>query len=99
MGLRIRIHPEAEAELANAALWYESKRAGLGADFVAEIDEALEQIAEAPMNFPTWREARPFRRLVVRRFPYLVFFTVSDDVIQILAFAHAKRRPGYWKDR
>jgi plasmid stabilization system protein ParE len=92
----VRISPEAEAELGAAALWYESKCAGLGADLLAAIDAALDRIAENPLASPLWRTGLPFRRHVVWRFPFLIFFTVSDDSVDVLAFAHAKRRPGYW---
>jgi plasmid stabilization system protein ParE len=97
--LQVRIAPEAEEELAAAAVWYESKRAGLGAELLAAVDEALERIADAPLAFPVWRERMPFHRGDVRRFPYLIFFTASDAALDVFAFAHAKRRPGYWMDR
>ena len=35
----------------------------------------------------------------MRRFPYIVMFTVADDSVEVVAIAHAKRRPGYWVDR
>ena len=54
MTVRVRIAPEAEAELGAAALWYESKCAGLGADFLAAIAAALERIAENPLAAPMW---------------------------------------------
>ena len=95
----IRIAPEAEAELSAAALWYESKRAGLGAEFVAAIDLALERIGERPLSFPVWRSGQPFRKQVVWRFPFLIFFTVTTKNIDVFAVAHAKRSPGYWIDR
>jgi len=96
---RIRIAPEAEAEMSAAALWYESKRAGLGAEFVAAIDLALERIGERPLSFPVWRSGLPFRQQVVWRFPFLIFFTVTTEDIDVSAVAHVKRRPGYWVDR
>ena len=96
---RVRVAPETEAELSAAALWYESKCAGLGADFIAVIDGALERIAESPLAFPRWRDGLPYRRLVVWRFPFLIFFTVSAESVDVLAVAHAKRSPGYWVGR
>lgn len=99
MTRRVRVAPEAEAELGAAALSYESKCAGLGVDFVSAIDVALERIAENPLAFPAWREDLPFRKYVVWRFPFLVFFTVSGEAVDVFAVAHAKRRPGYWMDR
>ena len=99
MTRRVRVAPEAEAEVGAPALWYESKCAGLGAELIAAIDEALERIAEAPLAFAIWQEGMPFRRSVVWRFPFLIFFTASDEAVDVFAVAHAKRRPGYWMDR
>jgi hypothetical protein len=46
-----------------------------------------------------WRKDLPYRRHRVRRFPYLVFYAVAPEEIRVVAIAHAKRRPGYWRDR
>jgi len=95
----LRVLPEAEAELVAAAEWYEQRRAGLGAELIAAIDSALDQILDAPLACPVWRTDQPYRKLVVRRFPYVVFFVVSEGDVEVVAFAHAKRKPGYWIDR
>ena len=95
----LRVLPEAEAEIEASALWYESKRRGLGADFVATIDEAFDELADAPLTAPIWREGSPLRRKVLKRFPYVVFLTVTGNVVEIIAVAHSRRRPGYWIER
>ena len=97
--IRVRVVPEAEAEMTAAALWYESKRPGLGAEYLASIDGALERIADGPLAFAVWRPGAAYRQCVVERFPFVVFFTASPTAILVLAVAHAKRRPGYWLDR
>ena len=94
----IRIRAEAEAELEGAAAWYESKLPGLGVDFVAVVEEAFERIVQNPEQFAQWREDRTYRKCVLRRFPYLVFFTADQNVVLVMAVAHARRRPGYWLD-
>jgi len=85
--------------MSAAALWYESKRAGLGAEFIAAVDLALERIGERPLASPVWHLGQPFRRQAVRQFPFLIFFTVTTESVDVFAVAHAKRRPGYWIDR
>jgi plasmid stabilization system protein ParE len=95
----LRVLPEAEEELAAAAEWYESKRAGLGVELVAIVDRAFDAIQEAPFSYAQWRADRPYRRVILTRFPYVVFFRIDGDTIEIMAVAHAKRRPGYWLDR
>ncbi len=96
---RLRILPEAEEELTEAAQWYESKRAGLGVELVMMVERAFDEIREAPEAHPLWRPGRSYRKLVMQRFPYWVMFTVEDDVVEVVAVAHAKRRPGYWAQR
>ena len=99
MKLLLRVLPEAEAELEAAARWYESKRAGLGAALLANVDEALAAVLDAPRGAPLWRKGRPYRKFVLRRFPYVIFFVVQEHTVAVVAVAHAKRRPGYWKGR
>jgi plasmid stabilization system protein ParE len=96
---RVRLSHDAEEELLAAATWYEDKRIGLGIDLVADVDAALDQIAVMPESCPLWRRDRPYRQKVLARFPYVIFFLIRSDVIDVVAIAHTKRRPGYWRDR
>ncbi|MGB5696173.1 MAG: type II toxin-antitoxin system RelE/ParE family toxin [Polyangiales bacterium] len=95
----LRVSPEAEAELQSAAIWYEQKRRGLGIEFVAVVDRAFESILENPEACPVWRADRPYRKYFLKRFPYVVFFDIDAAAVEIIAVAHAKRRPGYWLGR
>jgi plasmid stabilization system protein ParE len=99
MTRNVRILAEAEDELAAAALWYEERRVGLGVRFMAAVDASVVWLARAPDSCPIWLAGYPYRKLVMQRFPYVVFFRLVDDGIEIVAFAHAKRTPGYWLDR
>jgi len=95
----LRVLPDAEAELQSAAIWYEGKRRGLGIELIAVVDRAFESILENPEACPVWRPNRPYRKLLLERFPYVVFFSIDAATVEIVAVAHAKRRPGYWLDR
>ena len=95
----LRVLPDAEAELQSAAVWYEEKRRGLGIEFVAVVDRAFQSILENPKACPVWWPDRPYRRRLLKRFPYVVFFGMDAATVEIVAVAHAKRRPGYWLDR
>ena len=97
--MRLRIAPDAEEELAEAAEWYETRRAGLGVELVAVVDGALEAIVKAPLVHPLWKPDRPYRTKVLQQFPYVIFFRCEDDAVVVLAIAHARRRPGYWVGR
>ena len=94
----VRLVPDAEAEFEASVRWYD-ERAGLRTEFIEAIDEAIYAIAEGPLRYSMWRPESTYRKFVVRRFPYLVFYRVRADYVEIMAFAHARRRPGYWADR
>jgi plasmid stabilization system protein ParE len=93
------IRVEAEAELGEEAGWYEQRRPGLGSDFVDAIESALAAIVEAPEAYPRWQAGSPYRKYVLRRFPFVVFFTFDGSAVRVVAFAHSKRQPGYWLNR
>jgi len=91
--------PAAQAEARAAMRWYEAREEGLGREFVLQLDEALRQIATHPNASPLWKCDRPYRKQLVRRFPYVIFFEASEEGVTVVAVAHQKRRPGYWLDR
>lgn len=98
----IRIEPEADEELLQAARWYERRRPGLGMEFLATIGVALEVIERHPSSgspVPKVRTELRARRVVLRRFPYAVIFLELETEIRVLAFAHHRQRPGYWLRR
>ena len=96
---RVKVLPPARAEVRAAMRWYEARRPGLGLELVAVVDESFRRIAENPEANPLWRSDRPYRKRLVRRFPYTVFFDFLGDTITVVAVAHQQRRPGYWLDR
>jgi toxin ParE1/3/4 len=95
---RLTVRLSAEQELTSAAQWYESKQPGLGSEYLDAIDAAFQAVQEAPETFPTW-EGTSYRKFVVQRFPYVVFYVVGDEEIEVVAVAHGRRRPGYWLNR
>ncbi|MEK7270211.1 MAG: type II toxin-antitoxin system RelE/ParE family toxin [Planctomycetota bacterium] len=96
---RLHVLPEAEAEALATAEWYEIRRPGLGVEFMLEADEAIERIRRSPEAYPLWRRGHPYRKLAMRRFPFIVFFHLPGGTAEVVAFAHAKRKPGYWLSR
>lgn len=94
---RAWIHPEAIAEGRAAREWYQARHAEAAEAFMAELDLAIERIEEAPRQWPPYLANT--RRYLLRRFPFFVVFREADDRVQILAVAHARRRPGSWLGR
>lgn len=90
-------HPEALREAWEARRWYEERDPRTAASFLAELDRAQEQIVAHPDRWPTYLHST--RRYRLRRFPYLLVYHLTDNRVVVLAVAHVKRRPGYWKVR
>ena len=100
--MKARYHREAREELGAAADWYEARRPGLGLDFVAEVARGVASIRENPEAGPRWQgiESRvPVREFVLQQFPFVLPHLVHEETIVVLAVAHARRRPGYWRAR
>ncbi len=90
-------HPEALAEYADAALYFEERAPGLGTDFTIEVEDAIQQVTQAPDR---WRCVdEDIHRFLVRRFPYGILYTVEDEYVLIVAVMHLSREPGYWRHR
>jgi len=95
--ISVQLHSEAEAELSEAALFYESRLAGLGSSFAAEVQASVGFIRAYPdAGFPLGSK---LRKIVIKRFPYSVIYRREDQNIYVVAIAHHRRRPGYWKSR
>lgn len=75
--------PEAEDEIREAILWYEQRRKGLGMEFFGVLEAAMARVEAAPLAWPVWTEDARYRRVVLRRFPYLLFYEIRKDVIEI----------------
>lgn len=91
-------HPAAEAEHLESVAYFESKRPGLGASYLAEFEKTLARACKSPQRYPI--EIDPdVRRIRMDRFPYAVLYREASDTVQVLAVAHHRRRPQYWLGR
>lgn len=93
----IELHPEAIAEARDAREWY-AGRSPVAADaFMAELDGAVEGIRQWPDRWAAYLHGT--RRYLLKRFPYLVIYRATTEKIQVIAVAHGRRKPGYWRRR
>ena len=95
--MRIDFHLDATAELSEAADWYLGQSAKAAQDFAIEIERALTRISQNPERFA--RVGKNCRTCPVTRFPFQVIFRFNENHIRVIAIAHAKRRPNYWRRR
>ena len=93
----ITFHGDAATEMQAAAGYYEEQQGGLGATFLAEIEQGLGRIQQFSSLWPIF-EAE-YRRYLLRRFPFGIIYRVDPEGIIVIAVAHFSREPGYWKDR
>jgi len=99
----VELHSGAEADLEDAATYYDGQRPGLATRYRAEWERCLELIASAPERWPVIPEIGPprpqVRRLVMRVFPYVVPYVIRGDTVLVVAVAHTSRSPSYWLPR
>jgi hypothetical protein len=100
--VKVRILSVAEVEATEAALHYEERQAGLGDQFLTELDHALDRIHRDPRLLgPVENYTGPheLRRCWLHRFPYIVVFLLQSDEAVVIAVSDARRRPFYWLER
>lgn len=88
---RLVSEPRADLDVEAAFQWYENERPGLGVEFLDELRATYDWIVEGPLKYQEISSG--IRRVLVRRFPYAVYFAIEVDVIVVLAVLHASRDP------
>jgi plasmid stabilization system protein ParE len=94
---RFRFHPEAKEDFRDAIQWYRSRNRGVAVEFRVTVSDVIRRIVQAPQRWP--KNLQGTRRFVLHRFPFSIIYLDDPDVLTIVAVAHNKRRPGYWKRR
>lgn len=97
MSPRVSLNELAEAELRDAALYYEMVSHGLGSRLLDVVQSALDQIEAHPLAAAALQG--DIRRKLLHGFPYQLLYRCADCGIRVLAEMHARRRPFYWTRR
>lgn len=95
--MKAAFHPAATEELIKTASYYEDQIPGLGEHFILEVERIAEVLSDQPEIGQ--RVGGIFRRILLVRFPLSLIYSIEPDRIWIMAVAHHRRRPGYWKER
>jgi toxin ParE1/3/4 len=93
----VEVHPLAADEAEGAERWYRKRNETAATRFRRELDRTVDLILERPEAWPSYLANT--KRVLLRRFPFFLVYRVRDERIEILAVAHARRRPGYWRGR
>lgn len=95
--LPVEIHPSAMAEAQAANRWYRERSASAADFYLAELDSAVAAITESPERWP--RYVHGTRRYIFHRFPFYLVYRETAGKLEIIAVAHGRRKPGFWKNR
>ncbi len=91
------LRPEARVDLLDAFHWYQKQQAGLGHDFKLCVDNALSKLVKNPSFYK--KVHNDIRRVIIKKFPFGIFYVVQENEVIILAVLHARRNPIKWKSR
>lgn len=97
MAAKLVIAPEVEQDLSEAYFWYESRRIGLGEEFLSCVDACIQAICRMPEMYAVVYES--YRRGLVRRFPFSVFYEYANNTVTVYCVFHNSRDPQKWRER
>jgi toxin ParE1/3/4 len=95
--MELRFFEAAEREIEESRAWYRQRSEPAETIFLRELDHAVDQVQRGPHRWPSYGGGT--RRYVLPTFPYSLINFVEEEVIHVVAVAHEKRKPGYWKKR
>jgi len=95
--IRVLVQPAAEADIVEAALWYESRASGLGSEFLRSVEVGIDGIRRTPEAFP--RVRGDVRRVLLRRFPLALYFLIDGSAARVIACMHVRRDPAHLQRR
>jgi plasmid stabilization system protein ParE len=95
--MRVRLTLEAEADVAQVLAWYGERGPELAAEFFACFEAVIRQLEEFPEIAPAVHA--PFRRALLHRFPYCVFYYLEPSEAVVVGCFHAHRSPEVWRIR
>jgi toxin ParE1/3/4 len=97
MANKVFINGEAQIEIKKALSHYDEISTELSGDLLIKFQESVQEILNHPRSYPTIRGK--YRKLNLERFPYKIVFRIEGNIVHVIAFAHHKRSPGYWRKR
>jgi plasmid stabilization system protein ParE len=95
--MKVGFHPAADVEFRAAAAYYERRAPGLGMELSEELKRQCALVGEHPSVGARYDSAH--RRVFLRRFPFALIYRADDSGVTIVAVAHVRKRPGYWRGR
>ena len=97
MDVELVIAPEARQDVDEAYSWYEERRTGFGEEFLGCVEACIQLICRTPELYPKVHEE--YRRALVRRFPYAIFYDYFDGKVFLYSIFHTSKNPKKWRKR
>lgn len=97
MSHRLEIRPQAQADIAEAAAWYEERQPGLGERFTREVVVAIEALLPNPLIYRLRNRRLGARWCFPRSFPYRIVYRFAEEVVTVVAVIHAARHNRHWR--
>jgi len=97
MAADLVLAPEVEQDIGEAYAWYEDRRPGLGEEFLSCVDACIQAVCRMPEMHAEVHEH--YRRALVRRFPYAIFYEYSGGSVTVYCVFHTARDPNKWRER
>lgn len=97
MSLPIILRPEAQDDVLETRDWYDGQQPGFGDAFNDALKEFIERIRATPETYSL--ALKNVRRGKLRRFPYVVYYRILDDRVEVIAVLHGRRDPRVWQSR
>jgi len=99
MSLQLDIRPDVVTDIESAAVWYEDREPGLGADYVRVMRGAIASLAEGAYRYHIRNRRLRVRWFCTRRFPFRIIYRVDGELITVLAVLHMARHDREWRRR
>jgi plasmid stabilization system protein ParE len=97
MAAKLIIAPETAQDISEAFGWYETRRDGLGEEFLGCVEACIQRVCRYPEIHAKVHE--DYRRALVRRFPYAVFYEYAHETVTVYGVFHTSRDPEKWRQR
>jgi plasmid stabilization system protein ParE len=97
MAARVVLAVEVQQDIDESYTWYEQRRIGLGEEFLSSVDALVHATCHFPEVHPIVHES--YRRGLVHRFPYAVFYEYANDTVTVYGVLHTSRDPAKWRER
>lgn len=94
---KIELSSEAEDDFEKSYEFYATENEKTADNYYKEVDNSLKKIANSPQLYP--KVHRNVRKYVIKKFPFIIYYKVTNLVIRIIAIFHASRNPEIWKNR